>query len=81
MQSNDTQSALDLMRFMWGDFMLDDPRMTNSTFIEGYSTNGSLIYAPYPMSNRISYTHGWATGPTNVLTVSHRPLRTFGSFI
>jgi len=68
MQSNDTQSALDLMRFMWGDFMLDDPRMTNSTFIEGYSTNGSLIYAPYPMSNRISYTHGWATGPTNVLT-------------
>jgi hypothetical protein len=27
--------------------MLDDLRMTNSTFIEGYTTNGSLHYAPY----------------------------------
>jgi hypothetical protein len=27
--------------------MLDDPRMTNSTFIEGYSSDGSLHYAPY----------------------------------
>lgn len=36
------------MRLQWGDFMLDDPRMTNSTFIEGYSADGSLHYAPYP---------------------------------
>ena len=41
------QRVLDLIRFMFADFMLDDPRMTNSTFIEGYSVDGSLHYAPY----------------------------------
>ena len=40
-QVGDAGSALDLMRLEWG-FMLNDPRMTNSTLIEGYSTNGSL---------------------------------------
>lgn len=40
-------AALDLMRLQWGSFMLDDPRMTNSSFIEGYSADGSLHYAPY----------------------------------
>jgi hypothetical protein len=53
---------------MWADFMLDDPRMTNSTFIEGYSTNGDLHYAPYTNDPRISHAHGWATGPTSALT-------------
>lgn len=48
--------------------MLDDPRMTNSTFIEGYSTNGDLHYAPYSNDPRISHAHGWATGPTSTLT-------------
>lgn len=60
--------AVDLMEFMWADFMLDDPRMTNSSFIEGYSTNGELHYAPYSNDARISYAHGWATGPTSALT-------------
>lgn len=60
--------ALDLIRFMWADFMLDDPRMTNSTFIEGYSTTGELHYAPYTNDPRISHAHGWATGPTSLLT-------------
>lgn len=40
-------AALDLMRIEWGNYMLDDPRMTNSTFIEGYSADGSLHYSPY----------------------------------
>lgn len=62
------ESAVELMRFMWGDFMLDDPRMTNSTFIEGYSTDGSLHYAPYTNDPRVSHSHGWATGPTSALT-------------
>lgn len=31
------EAALDLMRLRWG-FMLEDPRMTQSSFIEGYST-------------------------------------------
>jgi hypothetical protein len=61
-------AALALMRLQWG-FMLDDPRMTNSTFIEGYSTSGELHYAPYLNDARISHAHGWATGPTSSLTM------------
>ena len=49
--------------------MLDDPRMTNSTFVEGYSATGELHYA-YTNDPRISHAHGWATGPTSSLTVS-----------
>ena len=60
--------AVGLMEYMWGDFMLDDPRMTNSTFIEGYSTDGSIHYAPYVDDARISHAHGWATGPTGILS-------------
>lgn len=60
--------AIDLIEFMWADFMLDDPRMTNSSFIEGYSTNGDLHYAPYSNDARISHAHGWATSPTSSLT-------------
>ncbi|KAF2738067.1 Six-hairpin glycosidase [Polyplosphaeria fusca] len=61
-------AALDLMRLQWG-FMLNDPRMTNSTFIEGYSSTGELHYAPYLNDARISHAHGWATGPTSSLTM------------
>lgn len=62
------ERAVELIEFMWADFMLDDPRMTNSTFIEGYSTDGSLHYAPYSNDPRVSHAHGWATGPTSALT-------------
>jgi len=65
--ADDAQTALDLMRLEWG-FMLDDPRMTNSTFIEGYQDDGVLHYAPYKNDPRISHAHGWATGPTSTLT-------------
>jgi hypothetical protein len=65
--ASNTTAALSLMRNMWG-FMLDDPRMTNSTFIEGYSSTGELHYAPYLNDARISHAHGWATGPTSSLT-------------
>ncbi|KAG4027256.1 hypothetical protein MFRU_031g00060 [Monilinia fructicola] len=60
--------AVEMIKFMWGDFMLDDPRMTNSTFIEGYSTDGTLHYAPYANDPRVSHAHGWSTGPTSALT-------------
>ncbi|KAJ5413823.1 hypothetical protein N7509_000450 [Penicillium cosmopolitanum] len=53
-------------RLEWG-FMMNDPRMTNSTFIEGYSTDGSLHYEPYANDPRVSHSHGWSTGPTSVL--------------
>lgn len=65
--AENTSAALDLMRLQWG-YMLNDPRMTNSTFIEGYSTTGELHYAPYLNDARISHAHGWATGPTSSLT-------------
>lgn len=61
------EDALDLIRRQWG-FMLTDPRMTQSTFIEGYSTDGSLHYAPYSNDPRVSHAHGWSTGPTLALT-------------
>lgn len=47
--------------------MLNDPRMTNSTSIEGYSASGSLHYAPYTNDPRDSHAHGWSTGPTSLL--------------
>ncbi|RDW95315.1 six-hairpin glycosidase-1 [Coleophoma crateriformis] len=62
------QAALDLIRLQWADFMLDDPRMTNSTFIEGYSFDGSLHYAPYANDPRVSHAHGWSSGPTSLLS-------------
>jgi hypothetical protein len=61
--------AVDLVDFMWAGFMLDDPRTTNSTFIEGYSNDGSLSYPAYPNGDaRVSHAHGWATGPTSSLS-------------
>ncbi|KAH7384304.1 Six-hairpin glycosidase-like protein [Phaeosphaeria sp. MPI-PUGE-AT-0046c] len=65
--ASNATAGLELMRLQWG-FMLDDARMTNSTFIEGYSTTGELHYAPYVNDARISHAHGWATGPTASLT-------------
>ncbi|TKA78032.1 hypothetical protein B0A55_02112, partial [Friedmanniomyces simplex] len=57
-----------LMEYMWGDFMLDDPRMTNSTFNEGYDVSGALHYPAYADDARISHAHGWSTGPLLALT-------------
>lgn len=62
------QNAIDLMRFMWADFMLDDPRMTNSTFLEGYDVSGALHYPAYKDDARISHAHGWSTGPLLALS-------------
>lgn len=67
-QAGQPQHAVQLVKRMWADFMLDDSRMTNSTFIEGYSTNGDLHYTPYTNDPRISHAHGWATGPTSALS-------------
>ncbi|TVY43620.1 hypothetical protein LOCC1_G005098 [Lachnellula occidentalis] len=66
--SSAPQNALDLMRRQWADFMLDDPRMTNSTFIEGYSETGELHYPLYSSDAIISHSHGWSTGPTYALS-------------
>lgn len=59
--AGDSESALQLIRRQWG-FMLNDPRMTNSTFIEGYSADGSLHYAPYTNDPQVSHAHGVGVG-------------------
>jgi hypothetical protein len=66
--AGEPQRAIDLMRFMWADFMLDDPRMTNSTYIEGYDTSGALHYPAYADDARISHSHGWSSGPVLALS-------------
>lgn len=71
-------AAHELLRTQWG-FMLDDTRMTNSTFIEGYTADGSLHYAPYTNDARVSHAHGWSTGPTSVLTFWTAGLRVTGA--
>jgi hypothetical protein len=55
--------ALELIRREWGH-MLSSPVGNGSTFWEGMSKDGGLIYSgPYG-----SLAHGWATGPTSALT-------------
>ena len=71
--------AVGLMEYMWCNFMLDDPRMTNSTFVGGYSTDGSIHYAPYPDDARISHAHGWSTGPTGILSRYAAGIQTIGA--
>ncbi|KAK3074416.1 hypothetical protein LTR53_003147 [Teratosphaeriaceae sp. CCFEE 6253] len=68
-----------LMEYMWGDFMLDDPRMTNSTFNEGYDVSGALHYPAYADDARISHAHGWSTGPLLALTNYAAGLRVVNS--
>lgn len=63
-----SQNAIDLIRFMWAGFMLDDPRMTNSTFIEGYDVSGALHYPAYSDDARVSHARGWSTGPLLALS-------------
>lgn len=72
--AGNASASHELMRTEWG-FMLDDPRMTNSTFIEGYSADGSLHYAPYTNDARVSHAHGWSAGPTSLLTFYTAGLR------
>ncbi|KAJ4396746.1 hypothetical protein N0V93_000968 [Gnomoniopsis smithogilvyi] len=64
--ANNATAAHELLRTQWG-FMLDDPQMTNSTFIEGFAADGGLAYAPYTNDARVSHAHGWSTGPTSLL--------------
>jgi len=65
MAANQTKTALDLILLQWG-YMLQYPYSTQSTFWEGYLSNGSLGYGGSYMSNA----HGWATGPVSALTNS-----------
>jgi len=59
--------------------MLNNPEMTNSTFVEGYNTNGSLIYPAYLNNPRISHAHGWSTGPVSALSTLVAGIRFVGA--
>ncbi|KIY53443.1 Six-hairpin glycosidase, partial [Fistulina hepatica ATCC 64428] len=65
------ERALDLLRSEWG-YMLYSNITTRSTFIEGYTADGSLGYrGNYGYDQDSSYTslsHGWSTGVTAALT-------------
>jgi hypothetical protein len=68
---NETFRALDLLRRTWG-WYLGHKNGTESTFIEGYRTDGTFGYrAERGYQNDPSYTshsHGWSAGPTGALT-------------
>ncbi|CAA7264017.1 unnamed protein product [Cyclocybe aegerita] len=63
--------ALDLIRRTWG-YMLYTNISVQSTFLEGFTANGSLAYRYYRGYNNdpayTSHSHGWSAGPTSALT-------------
>jgi hypothetical protein len=61
--AGDDVNALTLIRREWG-YMLTSPIGTNSTFWEGFTSDGSFDYG----GTYMSLAHGWATGPTSALT-------------
>ncbi|KIY53430.1 Six-hairpin glycosidase [Fistulina hepatica ATCC 64428] len=65
------ERALDLLHSEWG-YMLYSNITTRSTFMEGYTADGSLGYrGNYGYDQDSSYTslsHGWSTGVTAALT-------------
>ncbi|HEX3789866.1 MAG TPA: hypothetical protein VHW44_18510 [Pseudonocardiaceae bacterium] len=61
--AGDDLGALTLIRREWG-YMLNSPDGTNSTFWEGFTSDGSFDYG----GTYMSAAHGWATGPTSALT-------------
>lgn len=63
--ANDDETGLALIRLEWG-YMLTSPIGTNSTFWEGYLSDGSFDYKD--QGSYMSHSHGWATGPTSALT-------------
>lgn len=69
--AGEAERALDLIRLQWG-WMLTTNTSVESTFLEGYTSNGSLLYRGYAgYDNDPTYTshsHGWSTGPTPALT-------------
>lgn len=68
MLAGQPQRTIDLIRFMWHDYMLKDPRMTGASFIEGYDVNNTLHYPAYENDPRVSHAHAWSTGPITALT-------------
>jgi hypothetical protein len=57
------ERGIALIKRQWG-YMLGNVNSTQSTFWEGYSSDGTFNYNGIYMS----HAHGWATGPTSAIT-------------
>jgi hypothetical protein len=69
----DAGRALSLIRQQWGYMMRT---FSNSTFIEGYGSDGDLSYPFYPGgAGFISHAHAWSTGPLYTLSARVAGLR------
>ncbi|KIY48060.1 glycoside hydrolase family 78 protein [Fistulina hepatica ATCC 64428] len=70
-EASDDRRALDLLHREWG-YMLYTNLSVQSTLLEGYTANGSLMYRSYDGYNYdaayTSHSHGWSSGPTSALT-------------
>ncbi|KAL1659380.1 Six-hairpin glycosidase-like protein [Schizophyllum commune] len=69
--AGEAERALDFIRLQWG-WMLTTNVSVQSTLLEGYTSNGSLLYRSYAGytddPSYISHSHGWSAGPTPALT-------------
>ncbi|KIJ42129.1 glycoside hydrolase family 78 protein [Sphaerobolus stellatus SS14] len=69
--ANEDDRALELIRRTWG-YMLTTNLSVQSTLLEGFTTNGSLLYRSADGYNfdaaYTSHAHGWSTGATSALT-------------
>ncbi|KAK3685694.1 Six-hairpin glycosidase-like protein [Podospora appendiculata] len=63
----DVAAAVELILLEWGH-LLDGRGFTNSTLAEGFRVDGNVQYPAYWSAARNSHAHGWASGPTGVLT-------------
>ncbi|KAI0028945.1 glycoside hydrolase family 78 protein [Vararia minispora EC-137] len=70
-ESGNDDRAMDLLRREWG-YMLYTNLSVESTLLEGFTSNGSLLYRATVGYSRdaayISHAHGWSSGPTSALT-------------
>lgn len=64
--AGDVGAAVDLIHREW-TYLLDGRGFTNSTFAEGFRTDGDMHYPAYWSPARNSHAHGWSSGPTGVL--------------
>ncbi|KAK4177940.1 family 78 putative glycoside hydrolase [Triangularia setosa] len=66
--SGEVDTAVELMLLEWGHLINGDGFNGGSTLAEGFRVDGDVQYPAYPSRARNSLAHGWASGPTWVLT-------------
>lgn len=66
--SGEVDTAVELMLLEWGHLVNGDGFNNGSTLAEGFRIDGDVQYPAYPSRARNSLAHGWASGPTWVLS-------------